>query len=92
MSQQDYDNFKRKLRDWMESHPEEYNCFVGEMNVSSDEGYQQILNTAFSFIPKYKKVLTKKINEGDFETTAGICDDGRAAIRQKILFVHLFHG
>lgn len=72
MSQQDYDNFKRKLRDWMESHPEEYNCFVGEMNVSSDEGYRQILNTAFSLIPKYKKTLTKKINEGDFETTEDI--------------------
>ena len=72
MSQQDYDNFKLKLKDWMESHPEEYNCFVGEMNVNSNEGYQLILNTAFSLVPKYKKALTKKINQGDFKNTEDI--------------------
>ena len=72
MSQQDYDNFKQKLKDRMDSHPEEYNCFVGEMNVNSDEGYQQILNTVFSLIPKYMKALTKKINQGDFESTEDI--------------------
>jgi hypothetical protein len=65
MSQQEFDDFKQRIKDWMDSHPEEYNCFVGEMNVNSDEGYQQILNTAFALVPKYKKTLTKKINEGE---------------------------
>ena len=69
MSQQEFDSFKQKIKGWMESHPEEYNCFVGEMNVNSDEGYQQILSTAFALVPKYKKALAKKINQGDFETT-----------------------
>ena len=72
MSQQDYDNFKQKIKDWMESHQDEYNCFVGEMNIKSDKGYQQILKTAFALVPKYKKTLTKKINEGDFEDISDI--------------------
>lgn len=72
MSQQDYDHFKQKIKDWMESHQDEYNCFVGEMNIKSDKGYQQILKTAFALVPKYKKTLTKKINEGDFEDISDI--------------------
>ena len=31
MSQQDFDNFKQMLREWIESHPTEYDWFEAEI-------------------------------------------------------------
>lgn len=27
MSQQEFENFKQRIKDWMDSHPNEYDCF-----------------------------------------------------------------
>ena len=32
MGQQEYDNFKRLIKEWLDSHPNEYADFVEEMN------------------------------------------------------------
>jgi hypothetical protein len=32
MPQQDFDNFKKRLKEWKETHPEEYDLFEEEMN------------------------------------------------------------
>jgi len=68
MSQQEFDNFKQRIKDWMDSHPEEYDCFEEEMNQKDNIGYQKILRMAFSLVPEYQKILGKKMNQGN-------CDD-----------------
>jgi hypothetical protein len=32
MGQQEYNNFKQSLKNWKDTHPEEYDCFEAEMN------------------------------------------------------------
>ena len=32
MGQQEYDNFKRLIKEWLDNHPDEYADFVEEMN------------------------------------------------------------
>ena len=53
MSQQDFDNFKQRIKDWMDSHPDEYDCFEEEMNDKDNVGYQKILSLAFRLVPQY---------------------------------------
>ena len=43
MAEQDFDNFKQRLREWMGSHPAEYDAFEAEMNRKDDAGYQMVL-------------------------------------------------
>jgi len=35
MSQQEFGNFKQRIKDWMASYPEEYDCFEKELNESA---------------------------------------------------------
>ncbi len=42
MGQQEYDNFKRLIREWLDSHPNEYAKFVEEMNGKNYEGFQKV--------------------------------------------------
>lgn len=72
MSQQDFDNFKQQIKDWMDSHPEEYDCFEEEMNRKDNAGYQQILTKAFSLVPKYQKITRKRINQASTEDISDI--------------------
>jgi hypothetical protein len=72
MSHQEFDNFKQKLKDWMDSHPEEYDCFEAEMNRKDNAGYQKILSMAFTIVPQYKKIIKKKSNQGAFNDISDI--------------------
>jgi hypothetical protein len=72
MSHQEFDTFKQKLKDWMDSHPEEYDCFEAEMNRKDNAGYQKILSMAFTIVPQYKKIIKKKSNQGVFNDISGI--------------------
>lgn len=72
MAQQDFDNFKQQIKDWMDSHPEEYDCFEEEMNRKDNAGYQQILTKAFSLVPKYQKIIRKRINQASTEDISDI--------------------
>jgi oligoendopeptidase F len=72
MSQQEFDNFKQRIKDWMDSHPEEYDCFEEEMNRKDNEGCQNILTIAFSLVPKYQKVLRKRMNQGAYNDISDI--------------------
>lgn len=40
MGQQEYDNFKRLIKEWLDSHPNEYADFVEEMN---DKKFKRVL-------------------------------------------------
>ena len=46
MGQQEYDNFKRLIKEWLDSHPNEYADFVEEMNDKKFKGFFNIFNTA----------------------------------------------
>ncbi len=67
MSQQDFDNFKQRLKDWMNSHQEEYDQFEEEMNRKDSEGYQIIMTKAMVLIPEYQNIIKKKMNAGNYE-------------------------
>jgi hypothetical protein len=62
MPQQNFDNFKQHLKDWKETHPDEYDLFEGEMNTRNAVGYQKIMNLAVSLVPAYQKIINQKAN------------------------------
>ena len=70
MGQQEYDNFKRLIKEWLDSHPDEYADFVEEMNDKNFKGFFNIFNTAVRLVPKYKEAARKRIGDDrnlDFE-------------------------
>ena len=50
MGQQEYDNFKRLIKEWLDSHPDEYADFVEEMNDKKFKGFFNIFNTAVRLV------------------------------------------
>ena len=60
MGQQEYDNFKRLIKEWLDSHPNEYADFVEEMNDKKFKGFFNIFNTAVRLVPKYKEAADRK--------------------------------
>ena len=72
MPQQDFDKFKHSLKDWKETHSEEYELFKEEMNNKDAVGYQKILNLAITLVPKYKKFISQKANQGAFNDISDI--------------------
>jgi len=72
MGQHDFDNFKHRLRDWKETHPEEYFLFEEEMNSKDAVGYQKILHLAIALVPAYKKIIKQKANQGTFDDISDI--------------------
>ena len=63
MGQQEYDNFKRLIKEWLDSHPNEYADFVEEMNDKKFKGFFNIFNTAVRLVPKYKEAARKRIGD-----------------------------
>jgi len=72
MAQQDFDNFKQRLKDWKETHSEKYELFEEEMNSRDAVGYQKILNLAITLVPTYKKLINQKANQGAFNDISDI--------------------
>lgn len=75
MGQQEYDNFKRLIKEWLDSHPNEYADFVEEMNDKKFKGFFKIFNVATRLVPKYRQVADKRISDErnpDFEKLENI--------------------
>ena len=72
MPQQDFDNFKQRLKEWKETHSEEYDLFEEEMNGKDTVGYQKIMNLAITLVPAYKKIINRKANQGIFNDISDI--------------------
>ena len=66
MGQAEYEDFKAKLREWMEAHPEAYAAFEESMNTRDMAGCQAVLLQAIALIPQYRKLTAAKANEGLF--------------------------
>ncbi len=60
MGQQEYDNFKRLIKEWLDSHPNEYADFVEEMNDKKFKGFFNIFNTAVRLVPTWSSSLSEK--------------------------------
>ena len=67
MGQQEYEAFKAKLREWMDTHLEEYAAFEEAMNARDYAGCQSVIFQAMSLIPRYRRLMSDKANEGLFE-------------------------
>ena len=42
MAKQDFEQFKQDVKEWLNSHPEEYDRFVTEVNNKSATGLQKV--------------------------------------------------
>ena len=75
MGQQEYDNFKRLVREWLDSHPKEYASFVEEMNDKEFKGFFKVFKVATALAPKYREAARKRtLNDRatDFEELENI--------------------
>lgn len=75
MGQQEYDNFKRLVREWLDSHPDEYASFVEEMNDKEFKGFFKVFKVATALAPKYREAARKRtLNDRatDFEELENI--------------------
>ncbi len=72
MGQQEFDNFKQRLKDWMNSHQEDYDRFEEDMNQRNPAGYQNIMSKAMMLVPEYQKILKKKMDTGVLEDITDI--------------------
>ena len=72
MPQQNFDNFKLNLKEWKETHSDEYNLFEEEINSRDANGYQKIMNYAITLVPTYQKIIKQKVNEGIFDDISDI--------------------
>ena len=79
MGQAEYEDFKAKLREWMEAHPEAYAAFEESMNTRDMAGCQAVLLQAIALIPQYRKLAAAKANEGLFDHVDAIERSGTAA-------------
>ena len=86
MGQQEYDNFKRLIKEWLDNHPDEYADFVEEMKDKKFKGFFKVLKIATKLAPKYKEAARKRIGDDrtpDFEELENILSLGQ--------FLSLFH-
>ncbi len=60
MGQQEYEAFKAKLREWMDTHLEEYAAFEEAMNARDYAGCQSVIFQAMSLIPWYRRLMSDK--------------------------------
>ncbi|MDU1893082.1 MAG: DUF6043 family protein [Dysgonomonas sp.] len=72
MGQQEFESFKQNLKDWMDSHQDEYDLFEEEMNRKDSAGYQMIMSKAMSILPQYEKIIKQRINKGKHEDITDI--------------------
>lgn len=88
MGQQEYEAFKAKLREWMNTHPDEYAAFEEAMNARDYAGCQSVIFQAMSLIPRYRRLMSDKANEGLFEHV----DEIEQAARQHDLAGKIIRG
>jgi hypothetical protein len=72
MGQPEYDAFKARMKQWMSDNADVYDSFEEQMNTQSDAGYQRIMAQAVALVPKYEKVVAKKMNSGSVDDTLDI--------------------
>ncbi|MFV0330503.1 MAG: DUF6043 family protein, partial [Dysgonomonas sp.] len=64
MGQVEFDNFRNRIKDWMDHNQDEYDFFEEEINKKDSTVYQTIMSKAISLVPHYQKIIRKKANQG----------------------------
>lgn len=72
MGQVEFDNFRNRIKDWMDRNQDEYDFFEEEINKKDSTVYQTIMSKAISLVPQYHKIIRKKANQGMYEDISDI--------------------
>lgn len=72
MGQVEYDNFRNRIKEWMDSNHDEYDFFEEEINKKDSTVYQTIMSKAISLVPQYQKFIRKMANQGMYDDISDI--------------------
>ena len=56
-----FEDFKRLIKEWLDTHPKEYGSFVEEMNRKNSAGFQKVFMLVVKIVPKYKDEVKKRM-------------------------------
>ena len=90
MAQQDFERFKQEIKEWLDSHPEEYDRFVAEVNDKSAIGLYKVFNVGMRLAPKLMRRYRVECH-GDLADEWKIQDYAADSDTAKLL-VDEFHG
>lgn len=61
MGQREYDDFKLLVKEWKDSHPEEYRAFVEEIGTKGFRVYNKMIALASRYVSGFQKAVRKQI-------------------------------
>lgn len=61
MGQREYDDFKLLVKEWKDSHPEEYRAFVKEIGTKGFRVYNKMIALASRYVSGFQKAVRKQI-------------------------------
>ena len=85
-----FEDFKRLIKDWLDTHPKEYCSFVEEMNRKDSAGFQKVFMLVVKIVPKYKDEVKKRMFNDtlkDFSSLENMLTNSDLAER----LIHEFH-
>lgn len=68
MTRKEFERFRQEIRSWMDSHPDEYDAFVEEMNGKSFMGIQRVYMLAMRLAPQLMAKARRELH-GDLNRT-----------------------
>ena len=74
MAQQDFEHFKQEIKDWLDSHPEEYDRFVAEVNDKSAIGLYKVFKVGMKLAPKLMRRYQTERHETCSQADAQVSD------------------
>ena len=63
MAKQDFEQFKQDVKEWLNSHPEEYDRFVAEVNNKSATGLQKVFKLGWKLTPQMMRKYQNEVME-----------------------------
>ena len=79
-----FEDFKRLVKEWLDTHPQEYGSFVEEMNRKDSAGFQKVFMLVVKSVPKYKNEVKKRMYNDtlkDFSSLEGMLTNSDLAKR-----------
>jgi len=83
MAKQDFEKFKEEIKAWLDTHQDEYDAFVADINSKSYQSIQLIYALGIKMTPKLMAKSRAEIHgdvvPGEKEFDSFVADDGLAA-------------
>lgn len=89
MAKQDFEQFKQDVKEWLDSHPKEYDRFVAEVNNKSAIGMQKVFKLGMKLAPKMMRKYQEECH-GDLTDETRLQNYSADADAAKLL-VEEFH-